>query len=137
MLSLSSRWSNPLASSSRFNSQTNGAIVLAERLSGGRPQISFFWLTPTIVNVQAPEEAPEEAHMDLTDIIGPQEAACEPEHEVFADLLSEEPGLLEEDAADGEPTITATILWELPEVCLILLRTLDTDSPNTRTCLWT
>jgi len=130
MLSLSSRWSNPLASSSQFNSQTNGAIVLA-------PQISFFWLTPTIVNVQAPEEAPEEAHVDLTDIIGPQEAACEPEHKVFADLLSEEPGFLEEDAADGEPTITATILWELPEVCLILLRTLDTDSPNTRTCLWT
>jgi len=133
MLCLSSRWSNPLASSSQFNSQTNGAIVLAERLSGGRPQISFFWLTPTIVNVQALEEA----HMDLTDIIGPQEAACEPEHEVFADLLSEEPGLLEEDAMDGEPTITATILWELPEVCLILLCTLDTDSPNTRTCLWT
>jgi len=137
MLSLSSHWSNPLASSSQFNSQTNGAIVLAERLSGGRPQISFFWLTPTIVNVQALEEAPEEVHMDLTNIIGPQEAACELEHEVFADLLSEEPGLLKEDAVDGEPTITTTILWELPEVCLILLRTLDTDSPNTRTCLWT
>ena len=130
---MSSRWANPLVSSSQFNSQTNGATVLAESLSGGRPQISLFWLSPTTIGIEALEDAPEEVHMDLSDIIGPQEAAREPEHKVFADLFSEEPGLLEEDAEDDELTVTTTILWELPQVCLGLPRILQTDSPNART----
>jgi len=138
MLSMSSRWSNPLVSSSRFDSQTNGATVLAERLSGGRPHISLVWLSPTTVDVETPEDAPEEVHVGLNDIIGPQEAVRELEHEVFADFFSEEPGLLEEDAVDSEPTITATILWEPPVVCLVtvLPHIRETDSPNSRTRLW-
>ena len=117
MLSLSSRWSNPLASSSQFNSQTNGARDMSERLSGNHPQTTLFWLSPTTINVQAPEDAPEEAHVYLTNS---WEAAREPEHEVLADLLSEGSGLIEEDATDSELTVSATLLWELPEVCLIL-----------------
>ncbi|KIM68028.1 hypothetical protein SCLCIDRAFT_20491 [Scleroderma citrinum Foug A] len=115
ILSLSSRWANPLVSSSQFNSQTNGATVLAESLSGSHPQILLFWLSPTTIDVEALEDAPEEAHMDLSDIIGLQEAAHELEHKVFADLFSEEPGLLKEDAEDDELTVTTTILWELPQ----------------------
>ena len=121
MLSLSSRWSNLLASSARFDSQTSGAVALAERLSGGHPQISLVWLSPTTIDVETPEDVPEEAHTDLTDIIDPQGTAREPEQEMFVDLLSEEPGLVDEDPTDGELTITAMILWELPEVCLIFL----------------
>ena len=137
ILSLSSCWSNPLVSSSRFDSQTNGATILAESLSGGHPQISLSWLSPTTVDVQAPEDAPEEAHVDLNNIIGLQEAVRELEHEVFADLFSEEPGLLDEDAVDDELTVTVTIIWEPPQVCLSLPRILQTDGPNSRTCLWT
>lgn len=137
MLTLSSHWSNPLVSSSRFDSQTNRASVLAERLSGGWPQILLVWLSPTTVNVETPEDALKEVHMDLNAIIGLQEAAREPEHEVFANLFSEEPGLPEEDATDDEPTVTMTILWEPPEVCLVLPHILETDSPNARTFLWT
>ena len=137
ILSLSSHWSNPLASSARFDSQTSAAIALAERLSGGHPQISLVWLSPTTIAVETPEDAPEEAHTDGSEIIDPQGTTREPEQEIIVDLLSEEPGLLDEDPANGEPTITATIFWELPEVCLILLCVLETDGPNARTCLWT
>ena len=136
ILSLSSRWSNPLVSSSQFDSQTNRATILAESLSGGHPQISLFWLSPTTVDIQAPEDAPEEAHVDLNDIIGLQEAVREPEHEVFANLFSEEPGLPDEDTMDDELTVTTTIIWEPPQVCLSLPCILQTDSPNSRTCLW-
>lgn len=74
--------------------------------------------------------------MALNDIIGLQEAVRELEHEVFAVLLSDEPGLFKEDATDDELTITVTILWEPPEVCFILPGILETDSPNVRMCLW-
>ena len=74
--------------------------------------------------------------MALNDIIGLQEAVHELEHEVFAVLLSDEPGLFKEDATDDELTITVTILWEPPEVCFILPGILETDSPNVRMCLW-
>ena len=102
ILSLSSRWSNPLASSARFDSQTSAAIALAERLSGGHPQISLIWLSPTTIAVETPEDAPEEAHTDGSKIIDPQGTTREPEQEIIVDLLSEEPGLLDEDPADGE-----------------------------------
>ena len=90
-------------------------------MSGGHPQISLVWLSLTTIDVETPEDVPEEAHTDLTDIIDPQGTAREPEQEMFVDLLSEEPGLVDEDPTDGELTITAMILWELPEVCLIFL----------------
>ena len=77
ILSLSSHWTNPLVSSSRFDSQTNGATVLAMTLSGGHPQISLFWLRPTTVDIEVQEDSPEEAHVALNDIIGLQEAMCE------------------------------------------------------------
>ena len=121
MLSLPSRWSNPLASSARFDSQTSGAVALAERLSGGHPQISLVWLSPTTINVETPEDVPEEAPTDLTDIIDPQGTARKLEQEMFVDLLSEDPGLVDEDPMDGELTITMMILWEIPEVCSIFL----------------
>ena len=121
MLSLSSHWSNPLALSARFDSQTSGAVALAERLSGGHPQILLIWLSPTTIDIETPEDVPEEVPTDLTDIIDPQGTAHEPEQEMFVDLLSEDPGLVNEDPMDGELTITATILWEIPEVCSIFL----------------
>ena len=116
ILSLRSRWSNPLASISRFDSQIREASVLAESLSGGHPHISLFWLNPTAV--EAPEEAPEEDNVDLNAIIGPQEGPCEPEHAVFADFLANDSGC-HEDVIEDQLTVAADIIWELPEVRFI------------------
>ena len=68
-------------SSSRFNSPTDGAIVLAERLSShsGSPSILTHQLST--FKLQFPEDALEEVHVNLTDLISLQEATREPEHE--------------------------------------------------------
>jgi len=114
ILALRSHWSNPLATTSRFDCQIREASVLAESLSGGHPCVSLFWLNPTAV------EAPEEENVNLNMNIGSQEAPCELEHAVFADFLADDSGCHEEDAGDDQLTIATDIIWELPEVCFIL-----------------
>ena len=117
MLSLCSHWSNPLASISQFDSQIREASALAESLSGDHPCISLFWLNPT--TVEAPKESPEEENVNLNSITSSQEAPCEPEHAVLADFLADDHGC-HEDAIEDQPTVTATIIWEPPEMRVIL-----------------
>ena len=112
LLMLHSRWSNPLASTSRFESQIREATTLADKLSGGHPEISPMWLNAT--TVEALEEAPGEAGMQLSDVIYTPEEALEPEHAVWADYLTKDAGPSADD--DDPPMITAELIWELPEV---------------------
>ena len=74
-------------------------------MSDGHPQISLIWVSPTTINVETPEDVPEEAPTDLTNIIDLQGTAHEPEQKMFVDLLSEDPGLIDEDSMDSELTI--------------------------------
>jgi len=114
ILALCSHWSNPLATTSRFNCQIREASALAESLLGGHPRVSLFWLNPTAV------KAPEEENVNLNMNIGSQEAPCELEHAIFADFLANDSGCHEEDAGDDQLTIATNIIWEIPEVCFIL-----------------
>ena len=57
--------------------------------------------------------------MNLNSIISLQEAPCELEHAVLADFLTDDHGC-HKDAIEDQPTVTAIVIWEPPEVCVIL-----------------
>ncbi|KIJ59525.1 hypothetical protein HYDPIDRAFT_49728, partial [Hydnomerulius pinastri MD-312] len=119
VLSLSSRWSNSLASASRFSSQTKEATSLAMQLSGGTPEVSLFWVNP--MTIEAPDASPEEASIDLDHISGPLNGGLEMENPVLVDYLAEEPSgpIDEDDSGDDNPSwdsITTEIVWVIPAV---------------------
>lgn len=104
--SLCSRWSNPLVSLHRFDTQTKEATALSLRLTGHSPERSLFWVSAT--TVEAPEATAEEADPAFV----AQEPACEPEHAVLLDYLADAPlGPADEDDASEPPIISAKIVW--------------------------
>ena len=68
LLSLLLSWSNSLISKARFDTQTTEAITLALKLSGGAPEITLLWLHP--MTIEAPDAAPEEASLNVDQILG-------------------------------------------------------------------
>jgi hypothetical protein len=85
-------------------------MTLADKLSGGQSEISLIWINLTIV--EALEEVPGEAKM-----INTPDEVLEPEHVVFTDYLKKDTGpSADDDIDDDPPTITAELIWELPEI---------------------
>ncbi|KAF8835150.1 hypothetical protein BDN67DRAFT_871741, partial [Paxillus ammoniavirescens] len=118
ILSLPSRWSNPLVSATRFASQTDGATALANQLLGHNPQISLHWVNAT--TMELPNAAPEEANVDLDHFLGLPDGTSNPENQLLVDYLTEDPpGPIDEEEGDVQPvqlTVTTEIIWEISEV---------------------
>ena len=96
-----------------------GSYNTADKLSGGHPKISLIWLNPTAV--EAPEDVPGDADVQLNDVINTPEEVLEPKHEVLADYLTKDFGpSADDDADDDTPMITAELIWELPKVFLLI-----------------
>ncbi|KAF9231589.1 hypothetical protein BU15DRAFT_90869 [Melanogaster broomeanus] len=117
ILSLCSRWSNPLVSAARFETQTKVATTLAAQLSGGTPEISRHRLNPTIIEV--PDAAPEEANVNLDHVLGPLDGSSEADNPILEDYLMEDPpDSIDEYETNDQPVLalgTVKIVWETPQ----------------------
>jgi hypothetical protein len=125
LLRLRSRWTSPLASALRFESQEKEAVSLAESLSGTSPSISLSWVSPVVL--EAPSHFPEEedawplesgaAEAEEVDVV---EQALD-RNVVLEDYFAEDPAISHEDVEDMDPQTPSfspliPIIWELPQV---------------------
>ena len=110
------RWTNSLASSVRFTSSVNEAIATATAIAGGSQGIIFHWVnTTTTLAVPEFEGEGEVAVFSDLDDVAPQVDA---EQATLADILEMDAIDDDEDLTDFSYDINATIVWEVPEVCL-------------------